>query len=196
MGPDKAFIRISGKPVIEIILNQLASVFDDLVVVANASEKYEHLNVRVIPDIFTGVGPLGGLHAGLKRAKSKYVFVLACDMPFISLEYIAYMQKTAAKYLPDAVLSCKGNWLEPFHALYSRDLIAEIETSINKGSYKVVGVLKQRFIIKIAEEKVREYSPDLNIFINLNNKKDLRELYAIIKTADGEKCTFHPESGK
>ena len=35
-------------------------------------------------DEITGVGPLGGLHAGLGSVSTPYAFVIACDMPFLS----------------------------------------------------------------------------------------------------------------
>jgi len=191
MGFNKAFIKIGDKSIIEIIINQLAPVFDDIIIVTNEPDSYRNLNARVITDVLKDAGPLGGIHAGLKMAQSKYVFVMACDMPFISVEYIDYIKKIAARFLPDAVISRKGDWVEPFHAIYSRDIINDIETNINKNLYKIFDVLKNKYLIKIAEEKVRGYSPDLEIFFNLNDREDLEKFYRFTESV-GEQDEILP----
>ena len=134
MGFDKAFINIKGKTIIETILDQLSRAFDDLIVVTSISENYRGLNARIVADVIKDAGPLGGIHAGLKASRSKYVFITACDMPFISLGYVDYMKEVASRFLPDAVISRKGKWLEPFHALYSIDIAGDIEANIAKYS--------------------------------------------------------------
>lgn len=190
MGFNKAFIKVHGKPIIEIILNRLATVFDDLIVVTNEPNKYKNLKARIVTDMIKGAGPLGGIHSGLKTAQSRYVFVMACDMPFISLKYIDYMKTIAAEYLPDAVISCKGNWVEPFHAFYSKNIIEDIETNIKDGSFKIFDTIKNECLIRIDEKKVREYSPNLDIFINLNNREELEKFYTITESAGGQDELF------
>ncbi len=184
MGFDKALIKIQDKSMVEMVLGQLEGIFDDLIVVTNTPENYEHLNARIVTDILKGAGPLGGIHAGLKTAESRYVFLTACDMPFISIEYINYMKKIARTYLPDAVISEKGKWVEPFHSFYSRDIIPDIEINIKNNLYKIYDTLKQKCLVKVSEEKVREYSPDLRIFLNINNREDLKAFYSIRDRSD------------
>ena len=154
MGFDKALMKIRGKPIVEIIIQQLRAVFEDIIVVTNKSEEFTGLDVIVTEDILKGSGPLGGIHAGLMLSKSKYAFLAACDMP---------------------VISEKGDWIEPFHALYNKDLAYDIKTNVQSGKYKIFDVIREKYIVKISEKKVREYSPGLDIFINLNHIKDLEE---------------------
>src|SRR5439155_16087595 len=47
--------------------------------------------VRVIPDIVPGSGPLGGLHAALTAAHGDAVFVVACDMPYVTAALVEYL---------------------------------------------------------------------------------------------------------
>jgi molybdopterin-guanine dinucleotide biosynthesis protein A len=181
MGFDKALMKIRGKPIVEIIIQQLRSVFDDIIVVTNKPDEFTGLDVMITGDILKDSGPLGGIHAGLVLSKSKYAFLTACDMPVISPDYAKHMMETAAKYLPHAVISEKGDWIEPFHALYSKDLADDIKTNVQDGKYKIFDVIRKKYIIKISEKKVREYSPGLDIFINLNHIKDLEEFKKIIE---------------
>ena len=181
MGFDKALMKIRGKPIVEIIIQQLRSVFEDIILVTNKPDEFTGLDVMITGDILKDSGPLGGIHAGLVLSKSKYAFLTACDMPVISPDYAKYMMETAAKHLPHAVISDKGDWIEPFHALYSKDLADDIKTNVQAGKYKIFDVIKEKNIIRISEKKVREYSPGLDIFINLNHNKDLEEFKKFIE---------------
>ncbi|MDI6705699.1 MAG: molybdenum cofactor guanylyltransferase [Firmicutes bacterium] len=182
MGFDKAFLDIRGRSMVEIIVDQLRTVFADIIVVTNNPGSFVGLDARISTDILKNAGPLGGIHAGLKLSCSKYAFLAACDMPILSLEYAKYMMEVASIHLPDAVISSKGSWIEPFHALYSKNLADDIEEKVKEGVYKIYDVLKHKNIVKINESKVREYSPDLNIFTNLNDLNDLQEFYKLIET--------------
>ena len=61
--------------------------FDELIVVANDPAPYESLGFKALPDDpeFSGQkGPLIGVYTGLQAARNQFIFVVACDMPFIS----------------------------------------------------------------------------------------------------------------
>ncbi|MGI6704183.1 MAG: molybdenum cofactor guanylyltransferase [Clostridia bacterium] len=175
MGFDKALMEICGQPIVGLIIKQLRKVFDDIIVVTNNPDGFSGLDARITSDILRDSGPLGGIHAGLMHSKSQYAFLTACDMPIVSPEYAKYMTEIAQEELPHAVISEKGSWIEPFHALYSRELTEDIERSVKRGIYKIFDVLKYKNVIRISENKVREYSPDLGVFTNLNHIKDLEE---------------------
>ena len=83
-------------------------------------------------------------------------------MPIVSPEYAKYMTEIAQENLVRSFR--KGSWIEPFHALYSRELTEDIERSVKRGIYKIFDVLKYKNVIRISENKVREYSPDLGVF--------------------------------
>jgi molybdopterin-guanine dinucleotide biosynthesis protein A len=173
MGFDKAFLEIGGKTIIESIVEKLGKAFNDIVVVTNTPHKYEGLGARIVSDILKDSGPLGGIHSGLRVAKSRYAFIVACDMPMISLKYAGYMMDIVAKQLPDAVITCKGDWFEPFHSFYSTGLMPAIEDCVKSGAYKILDALEERNVVRVNEEKAREYSPDLRMFFNINNLEDL-----------------------
>ena len=182
MGFDKALMEVCGQPIVGLIIKQLRKVFDDIIVVTNNPDGFSSLDVTITEDILSNSGPLGGIHAGLMLSKSKYAFLTACDMPIISPEYAKYMTEVAEEELPHAVISEKGDWIEPFHALYSRELTEDIEYNVENGIYKIFDVLKFKNVIKISEAKVREYSPDLSVFTNLNYAKELEEFLSRMET--------------
>src|SRR4030042_3245205 len=74
-----------------------------------------------VGDRLSGCGALGGLYTALSAATYPYVAVVACDMPFASLEIFAIelvlLQETEA----DAVIPRSETGTEPFHAAYRRE---------------------------------------------------------------------------
>ena len=68
MGRDKAFLDLDGRPLIEVVIERIAQVCAEVLVVAGDARPYAGLGVPVVEDRFRGVGVLGGLHAGLEAA--------------------------------------------------------------------------------------------------------------------------------
>ncbi len=181
MGFDKARIEICGKPIVALIIDQLREIFEDVIVVTNNPKGFSGLDARITGDILKGAGPLGGIHAGLTLAKSEYSFLTACDMPVISTGYAKYMMDIASKDMPHAVITEKGDWVEPFHALYKKSLIDDIENNIRMGRFKIFDVLRDKKMVRISEDKARGYSLNLSIFTNLNDSRDLEDFMKQMK---------------
>ena len=67
-GEPKALMELGGRRVIDRVVDVLASVTDDLLVVTNTPELYASLGIPMVPDVFAGGGSLGGIYSGLKAA--------------------------------------------------------------------------------------------------------------------------------
>ena len=121
------------------------------------------------------MGPLSGIHAGLNEASSEYIFVTACDMPNINLQYIQHMKGIIEKTKVDICVTESPNGIEPFHGFYSKNLIEKIEDylSLNKRSLNSLILNSNTYFIK--EGEARKFSPDWSIFSNLNTVEDLEK---------------------
>ena len=82
-GEPKALMELGGRRVIDRVVDVLASVTDDLLIVTNTPELYAALGIAMVPDVFTGGGALGGIYSGLRGAAGSAIFTVACDMPFL-----------------------------------------------------------------------------------------------------------------
>ncbi|NIO72129.1 MAG: NTP transferase domain-containing protein, partial [Anaerolineae bacterium] len=51
LGTDKSFVNVNGQPLIEHIVAKLARLSDDVIIVTNSPEKYDHLEARLVGDI-------------------------------------------------------------------------------------------------------------------------------------------------
>jgi molybdopterin-guanine dinucleotide biosynthesis protein A len=173
MGFDKSKIKIDGRLLIEIIGEKLEKIFDEIILVAEKEDKFENLKYKVVEDMEKNYGPAGGIYTGLKNASSKYVFFLACDMPKINIDYIKYLMNIVEDDECDGLICKKDDWIEPLHAFYSKDLIKDFKKGIEGNSLVLYDIIKNSNIKYIPEEITKKYSPDLDIFVNLNYVKDL-----------------------
>lgn len=131
-GADKAFLTVEGQTVFERTLWLLRRCFPQVVVVSNCPEKYATFDVQVTRDEFRGQGPLAGIHAGLGLVQLPYTFVVACDMPFLRPEPIAFLVRRVGRR--EAVIPCWDGDIEPLHAVYATSLRQRMAEALQRGT--------------------------------------------------------------
>ncbi|MCC7565039.1 MAG: molybdenum cofactor guanylyltransferase [Methanomicrobiaceae archaeon] len=173
-GQEKYFFSYGGKTFIECLLDTLREVVDEIVVVAKDPEqcdRFSHItDVRCIPDIRRGIGPIGGLHAGAIEACGDYLFAVACDMPCINRDVVDLLFALAEGY--DAAIPCWAkDTLEPLHAVYRRAALFEYLKEHEELSLRaMVKSLNTRYV---SVERLRALDPELLTFTNINKLEDL-----------------------
>jgi molybdopterin-guanine dinucleotide biosynthesis protein A len=180
LGQDKAFLRINGQFLIERILEKLAQVSDEVIVVANDIEKYEQFEAVVVGDVFPGKGALGGIYSGLRAATRDRSLVVACDMPFLNLSLLQYMQGLAPRY--DVVIPRLGRLMEAVHAVYSRNCLPFIEKQLQAGDLRIVSFFPQVRVRYVDDDEMDIFDPKHLSFFNINSQADLdkaRELWSL-----------------
>ena len=173
-GQEKYFFTYEGKTFISRLIGSLSQVVDEIVLVARDPEqcsRFDHLNaVRCITDIRKGIGPVGGLHAGVRAAKGDLVFVAACDMPCINPEVVACLFDLICE--SDAAIPCWNNEMyEPLHAVYRRSALLPYLEKYESRSLR--GMVKDLNATYVPVEKLRRYDPALQTFTNINRLEEL-----------------------
>lgn len=131
-GRDKLYLELGGERLLRRVERQLRSAFGDIVAATGRPEAFAGLGYRIVPDALPGLGPLSGLLAGLRAARSRWVYLAACDMPFFSESWAGELM-ARARAIEDsgsgvlAVAARAGPYHEPFHALYNVGLATLIE---------------------------------------------------------------------
>jgi molybdopterin-guanine dinucleotide biosynthesis protein A len=87
----------------------------------------------------------------MRAASGNYVFVVACDMPFLQPDVIDLLFKEAVGRM---VASCSRHGemaeKEPLHAVYNREqLITVVERSILMDDHRVMAAVSQLHDIRI-----------------------------------------------
>lgn len=182
MGFDKQLLKINERRLMDSLIMKLNQEFDEIIIVTNRPECYKGLGDKIISDIIVGRGPLSGIHAGLTMASNEFSYFLACDMPNINFDYIRYMKNSIRCIDTSACITRFGSWIEPFNAFYSKKLKIEIEKHLFSGNRSINSLLEKVDVYYISEEEARRFSPNWDMFLNLNTKEDLNSY--LIKIAN------------
>jgi molybdopterin-guanine dinucleotide biosynthesis protein A len=174
MGFDKQFLKLEDKSNIDLLIEKLSPIFDDFLIVTNKPNEYDKEYIRVVSDEIKDKGPLSGIHIGLKESKSKYSYLIACDMPIVNLDYIRYMMDLIKRKQSYAVVTKARIGIEPFNGFYSKDLIKPIETYLKGNKRDIKTLLETVDTTYISYKKALRMSPDWSMFLNLNTKEDLK----------------------
>lgn len=95
LGRDKALERVGDKTLAERALRVVQEALPEVKISFVAGSELgfaveaTRLDTPFVFDLIEGRGPLGGLHAALMHATADWVFILACDLPFVSSDVIA-----------------------------------------------------------------------------------------------------------
>ena len=170
MGQDKAFILLSGKPMIEVLIDKMSEVFSDLMIVTNKPHLYEKYGIKTYEDIVKNMGPMGGIYTGLLTARKGYSFFFACDMPFLNSSLIRFMSENIKGY--NAVVPQHNGRLEPLYAVYSRNCITAIENQLHKNNLKITDFLSLVKVRVITEQEIAMFDAERKCFTNINTPKD------------------------
>jgi molybdopterin-guanine dinucleotide biosynthesis protein A len=169
MGSDKCFLVFDGLSLIERAVNLLRAVFHTVVVSSGKQRELAFLGVPILPDIKKECGPLGGIHAAFVHTGAARLFVLACDMPFVSVELVRHIVAHAGT---SATIPTMNGRVQPLCGLYERDCLPAIERALEEKRFTVrniVDELNPTFVALTSE--LSFFSPDL--LDNLNAPHDV-----------------------
>jgi molybdopterin-guanine dinucleotide biosynthesis protein A len=179
-GRDKAMIEIHGKRNLDQIHAVYSEFFSEIILVTNTPQAYLDWNMLTVTDLFPVRSSLTGIHAGLFYASRPFVFVSACDAPFLKPELIRLLV-SQARPGADAVMPETAKGLEPLCAVYSRSCLNTIETHIRQDKLKIQWVFHKSRINRISEARLRKVDPDLISFVNINTPEDLMRVASLEK---------------
>lgn len=179
LGQPKYLLTFGGQPLGRHLVHRLAQITARQIIVASDPSPFEGWGAQVVPDAFPGRGPLAGIHAGLSAAQDDLILAVACDMPFFSAPFGAYLGSLAAGGEYDVVIPRCGRFLEPLCAAYSQTALPEIGRLLTAGDGRVAAVLESLRVRYVDECERASFGPDEMLFFNINSPADLERARAL-----------------
>jgi molybdopterin-guanine dinucleotide biosynthesis protein A len=133
MGQDKAQIEFRGQTLISWALDFLRLNFAS-VLIAGDRPDLATAEIPAIPDLYPG-SALGGLYTGLKSARTDWIFVAPCDMPYPDAKILELLLKH--RNGADAVVPRTPQGYEPVFALYHKNCLPHMEEMLQQGQYRI-----------------------------------------------------------
>ncbi len=125
MGRDKALVPLAGAPLLSMGADRVSQAFPGSRVALSASDPEQllafagiGLELPFVLDLHPGRGPLGGLHAALANARTPWIFVIACDLPFATPELLRHLSLRIDETADAVVPVQQDGRLQPLCAFY------------------------------------------------------------------------------
>lgn len=175
-GSDKSRLIIRGKPIVASLLDRLAAAGCRPLMIAgrvppSGSNCVIPRSVVCIDDAIPNCGPMGGLQAAFSATDADAVFLLACDMPLIS---VALLRRICRAFQDgDAVVPVHNGKLEPLCAIYPRRILPMVECCIAARR------LAMHDLVRAIQARLLDLSALANVereFYNINTPQDYQRI--------------------
>jgi molybdenum cofactor guanylyltransferase len=183
MGQDKGSMNIYGKPMIIHVLNTIAKIADEIVLVLrDETQVHVYKNLlkelkdnrsifKICTDVVKDQGPLEGILTGLMNTLSNKSMVIPCDSPFVSELFIMKMFEQSKDTNFDAfVPKWSDGKLEPLHSIYKKELKSTIKKLLDEDVKDVQSLLSKSNVKFI---DVQSLDNSGRSFLNINQMKDI-----------------------
>ena len=162
-GRIKANELVGGRKIIDRIVETITGIFEEIILVTNTPLEFKEFQGIITGDHFKGKGPLGGIHAAVKRSEKDAVFVFAGDMPFLSRTLITDQIIYYETNFYDIVIPSIKDKPEPLHGIYSKSVIEDLEKFLSyETTLAIRDFLQQRnvglFELDCTDANVRAFT--------------------------------------
>lgn len=174
MGRPKALLEIAGMPMLTRTARLIESVADSCAVIGPRDE-LKCVHPRVIGDEFPGCGPLGGIATALDASLAPWNLVVACDLPYLTKSWLAYLVMRALASRAGAVIPMNERGAEPLCAMYHKRGAAAIRSALRGGVRKVTDGLAALTIEHIEPSEWKPFDSEGLLFKNVNSPEDYED---------------------
>ncbi len=174
MGRDKGLLKLGGKPLVVRMVRLLERVASPVMVIAPPS-RYARLQLQIVPDDQPGLGPLGGITTALRISAFDWNLVVACDLPYLTLDWLEFLVGRAQGSAAWVVVPESSRGLEPLCAIYHRQARAALLEALERGQRKLTEVLAglpHGALARILPEEWKSFDSEGWLFKNVNAPAD------------------------
>jgi molybdopterin-guanine dinucleotide biosynthesis protein A len=176
MGVDKARLPLGSERMVDRQIRLLRAICRSVAIIG-PPDKFADTGVQVYEDEIPGKGPLGGIHTGLRRARTEFSLFLSCDMPLMEERFLRYLCEQALASRASATVPPpwrKGRY--PLCAVLRRCALSRVRSCLASGQNQVGRFFSssQRRTISKAEFARAGFSP--RIFCNLNTPEEYERM--------------------
>lgn len=177
-GEEKAFLTLSGKSILDLVIGRFDQQVDRVVINANGNgQRFSDTGLQVVPDIMTTLTtPLAGLHASLRFARNAdFLVTVPSDTPFLPLDLVSRLVETAQD--GGAAIAHSGGQEHYVIGAWKAELLTDLEKAIQKEGLFRVKDWARHVSAGIVTWPHLPYDP----FFNLNTPDDLKRAENIVR---------------
>jgi len=173
MGSNKALLLLDGEPLVTRLARRFSDWFEQVLIVTNTPEEFAFLHLPMVGDRIPGLGPLGGLEAGLRASRFEHAFFGAVDMPFVNEALVRFMVGEAPSH--DIVIPSVNGEFEPMHAVYGKGCLPFITRNLDSRRLRLISIFDDVRVRVIQGEELLRFGDPAELFFNCNTPEDLEQ---------------------
>ncbi|MEX2416062.1 MAG: gephyrin-like molybdotransferase Glp [Paenibacillaceae bacterium] len=177
-GKPKALLPFPKRPLIQLQLEEMSKCCDQLLVITHDTALFEPIvkgMSRVIPDMYPGLGPLGGLVTAMTHCKGEFIWLVGCDMPYISSAAAIVMKATLEQSHADAIIPVEEGMVHPLHAIYHIRSKPIAEAVLAKQQFSMMTFLSSIAYIDATSTYYEQYQIPFNFTVNMNTPSEYEQ---------------------
>jgi molybdopterin-guanine dinucleotide biosynthesis protein A len=177
MGRDKGLLELEGEALVVRAANLAASATGVPATIIGGAA-YAEFGLRVVSDDLPGAGPLGGIGTALRASVAPWNLIVACDLPYLTREWLEFLVERALVSNADAVLPMNERGAEPLCAMYNKRGGRAIRGALDRGTRKVTDGLAGVRVKYIERAEWKAFDSEGLLFKNMNSPADYEEARA------------------
>ncbi|MFZ1705915.1 MAG: molybdenum cofactor guanylyltransferase [Saprospiraceae bacterium] len=170
MGKPKALLSFNGKLLYQHLAQILQNSFDQVYLSHNVKQfVLTDSKYAIIEDRLPSSGPISGIISCLEQL-NKPLFVLPCDMPFITTEIVLdILSRRNTENMCTVYFNETNGFYEPLLGVWEQKSLEILKDSFSDGVFSLQKILQKN--------KVSKNIPlDISIFKNLNTPDDYESI--------------------
>jgi molybdopterin-guanine dinucleotide biosynthesis protein A len=171
-GRDKTALAIGGRSILERQLAAIRPLTDQIFVVANDPDRFAGTGLPVFEDLVPGTGALGGIHTALSVATTDRVLVVACDLPFLTGRFLAYLTSVGPD--ADVTIPRPRHGYQPLCAVYGRACLDPLRRRLAGGTLRAQDLTADVRTRELGPDELAPFDLDGVLFFNVNTPEDYR----------------------
>lgn len=165
MKRDKALLPFRGVPLAQWVAGTIAKAAGSATLIG-PPDLYSTLGFPVIPDLYPGEGPLGGILTALRHSQKDWNLITACDMPELDAALLTRLLDAAERAGADVLLPITPDGrAQPLCAVYHSNCISALDFAFSTGVRAVSQALGTLRVLRL---RIEELLP----FQNVNTPED------------------------
>jgi len=184
-GFDKARAELNSETMLARMGRLVKEVTGSVSVVAPLG-RYAELGERVVEDHWPGEGPLGGIITALMDAQARnhehvWCLIVGCDMPFLTCEWLTYLNDRALSSDAAVVTPQSAGGLEPLCACWHTGATSKLQYAFEDGIRKVTDAMKRVSMEVVDEKEWKRFDKSGRLFWNMNTPAEYEEARRILE---------------
>ena len=185
-GQDKTQVQLGEKILIDYILTEIVSEFNEILIVANNDIQFlNSKKITKVEDYKKDLGPLGGVLTAMKWIKHnkknyKWIATFPSDTPFFSKKYLHNFIKNANDQQSKLFFVKSNDKRHNIFGLWSVELLDQLEEDLIKKHERKVEDWANKVGVTTINIEIENYDP----FFNINTPEDLEKANEIMKLND------------